>query len=321
MTKRSQWAALRSPIFGAALLVLVLNDHWLKGAGLLPGWLTGKLSDFAGLIVAPILLASLLRARARGARLLCWAAVASVFGAIKLWPPAARALEQVTSSAGLSWRIWVDPSDLLALSVLPLGWWVLRSSAAAPPAPRASWWFERVTAMTAMLACVATSKDWRMVQTSIAIVNTTHQSLELQVFRANEPLDCEVAVADVRAGLAARDFVFESCSTLEPLEPMPLDLDWSGDDADGEPRVPPPDSARVCDAVVLRAAGLEDTVLFWNDVPKVEIDRFDGIPREHAHLLYLEQVGEQLFAERPSVAQVWPASFSLPEAACDVGSP
>jgi hypothetical protein len=55
MTTRSHWAALRSPMFGAALSVLVLNDHWLKGAGLLPGWLTGKLSDFAGLIVAPIL--------------------------------------------------------------------------------------------------------------------------------------------------------------------------------------------------------------------------------------------------------------------------
>ncbi|HYJ08231.1 MAG TPA: hypothetical protein VEX18_04465, partial [Polyangiaceae bacterium] len=316
MTKGSQWAALRSPIFGVALLVLVLNDHWLKGAGLLPGWLTGKLSDFAGLIVAPLLLVSVLRLRARGARLLCWAAVAAVFSAIKLWPSAARALEQLTGAVGLSWRIWVDPSDLLALSVLPLGWWVLRSSAAAAPAPRASWWFERVTAMLAMLACMATSNDSRKVQTSIAVVNTTHQSLELQVFRAKEPLDCEVPVADLRAGIAAGDFAFESCSTLEPLVPMPLDLDWSGDDADGEPRVPPPDSARVCDAVVLRAAGLEDTVLFWNDVPKVDVDRYGGIPRERAHVLYLEQVGEKLFAERPSVAQVWPASFSLPEAAC-----
>lgn len=33
----------------AALLVLVVNDHVLKGSGLLPGVITGKLSDFAGL--------------------------------------------------------------------------------------------------------------------------------------------------------------------------------------------------------------------------------------------------------------------------------
>jgi hypothetical protein len=246
--------------------------------------------------------------------------VAAVFSAIKLWPTSARAVEQLTRSVGLNWRIWVDPSDLLALSVLPLAWWVLRSSTAAPPAPRPGWWFERLTAMTAMLACLATSKDSRKLQTSLAVVNTTHQSVELQVFRAKEALDCEVPAVDLRAMLAAGDFALESCEPLEPLEPMPLDLDWSGDDADGEPRVPPTDAARVCDAVVLRAPGLEDTVLFWNDVPKVEVDRYGGIPRERAHVLYLEQVGEQLFAERPSVAQAWPASFTLPEAACEVGS-
>jgi hypothetical protein len=320
MTERSQWVALRSPLFVLALLVLVLNDHWLKGAGLLPGWLTGKLSDFAGLIVAPILVASALRARACWARLLCWTAVGAVFFAIKLWPAAAHAVEQLTRTAGLSWRIWVDPSDLLALSALPVGWWVLGSPRLASPSPRFSWWFERVTAMTAMLGCLATSSDSSKVQTSIAVVNATHQAFELQVFRPREPLDCELSVVDLRALLAADDFAFESCSTLEPLEPVPLDLDWSGEDADGERRVPPPDSARVCDAVVLRAPGLDDTVLFWNDVPKVEIDRFGGIPREQAHVLYIEQVGQQLFAERPSIAQAWPADFALAEVACDVAS-
>ena len=34
-----------------SLGVLVANDHFLKGSGLLPGWLTGKLSDLAGLVV------------------------------------------------------------------------------------------------------------------------------------------------------------------------------------------------------------------------------------------------------------------------------
>ena len=320
MTKRSQWAPLCSPIFIAALLVLVLNDHWLKGAGLLPGWLTGKLSDFAGLIVAPILVAAVFRARTRSARILCWTAVATVFSAIKLWPVAARALEQLMRALGLSWRVWVDPSDLLALSVLPLAWWVLRSSGAARPSARSSWWLERVTGLTAVLACLATSSESRKMQTSIAVVNTTHDDLKLQVFRPREALDCSVTVADPRAALVASAFIFESCSTLPPLEPMPLDLDWTGKDADGEQRTPPPDSARVCDAVVLRAPGLDDLVLFWNDVPKVAIDRYGGIPREQAHVVYLEQVGERLFAERPSVAQAWPASFSLPEAPCEEGS-
>lgn len=52
-------ALLRWP-FLLALAVLLLNDHLLKGAGLLPGWLTGKLSDVAGLYVAPVVLAALI---------------------------------------------------------------------------------------------------------------------------------------------------------------------------------------------------------------------------------------------------------------------
>ncbi len=39
------------------MLILALNDHWLKAA--CPGWITGKLSDFAGLIFFPPMLAFL----------------------------------------------------------------------------------------------------------------------------------------------------------------------------------------------------------------------------------------------------------------------
>jgi hypothetical protein len=49
--------ALLTPTWLLALVVLALNDHLLKGAGLLPGAVTGKLSDLAGMLVAPVLLA------------------------------------------------------------------------------------------------------------------------------------------------------------------------------------------------------------------------------------------------------------------------
>lgn len=42
---------LLHPVTGAAWLVWVVNDHVLKGLG--PGWLTGKLSDLACLMVVP----------------------------------------------------------------------------------------------------------------------------------------------------------------------------------------------------------------------------------------------------------------------------
>ena len=39
------------PVALAAIAVLVVNDHVLKSA--YPGWLTGKLSDIAGLVFFP----------------------------------------------------------------------------------------------------------------------------------------------------------------------------------------------------------------------------------------------------------------------------
>ena len=60
MTTGVSVRALASPGFALALVVLVLNDHVLKTA--YPGWITGKLSDVAGLVVAPLLLGVLLTA-------------------------------------------------------------------------------------------------------------------------------------------------------------------------------------------------------------------------------------------------------------------
>ena len=47
--------ALLHPLWLGSLALLVLNDHVLKGAGLLPGVLTGKLSDFAGVFADELL--------------------------------------------------------------------------------------------------------------------------------------------------------------------------------------------------------------------------------------------------------------------------
>ncbi len=118
--------ALLHPLWWAALLLLVVNDHLLKGAGVVPGWLTGKLSDLSGLVVAPVLLAALLRARGRFAQATCVGATAFVFVLINTLPTAARVCEQLTAALGFGWRVWCDPSDLLALPALALAGWLLR---------------------------------------------------------------------------------------------------------------------------------------------------------------------------------------------------
>src|SRR5690606_1318058 len=103
----------------------VVNDHALKGAGVLPGALTGKLSDVAGLVVAPWVLAVLLRATTRRAVALAHVLVGVGFSAINLSPTCARAVEALTAYTPVPWRITVDPTDLAALPALALSFFVL----------------------------------------------------------------------------------------------------------------------------------------------------------------------------------------------------
>ena len=97
-------------LLGMALLAL--NDHALKGADIVPAWLTGKLSDFAGLLFFPLLLQAVvevtqkLGGRYRGPdnRLLLGltALTALVFTAIQCFEAAGEAY-----SWALAWLQWL----------------------------------------------------------------------------------------------------------------------------------------------------------------------------------------------------------------------
>jgi hypothetical protein len=111
---------LRHPLWWAALALLLINDNLLKGGGLLPGWLTGKLSDIAFLVVAPVLLACLLPVRVPYRRVLAFAATVGVYVVADLSPAASDAIVGWAARVGLHWRLWPDVTDLLALVVLPV---------------------------------------------------------------------------------------------------------------------------------------------------------------------------------------------------------
>lgn len=152
--------ALLHPAFWVALLTLLANDHVLKHAGLLPPLLTGKLSDFAGLFVAPVLLAALVRARTARAWLGCHAALGAGFALVNLWPLAATAAAHALTAMGVASRIWCDPSDLVALPAL---WASHRVLGAAPEhgVELRSLWREtvyRAGLALGLLGCVATSR-------------------------------------------------------------------------------------------------------------------------------------------------------------------
>jgi hypothetical protein len=114
-----RWADdLVHPLPATAVVVLIVNDHLLKGGPWLPSWLTGKLSDFAGLFFFPLLLVAIAQGlagpRHRGALVAAAAAAtALVFSTLKLVPAL-----QGWLPAGVS--IVPDPTDLLALPMVGL---------------------------------------------------------------------------------------------------------------------------------------------------------------------------------------------------------
>jgi hypothetical protein len=146
-------AELTRPLPLLALGLLVVNDHWLKGSSLAPAWLTGKLSDFAGLFLFPVLVFAVVRpwARVRRARLATAAAVSTaiVFAVVKLVPGV-----NAWVNASVA-NVVLDPTDLMALPMtLAARRWLCR----APGQRARAGTLARAAALFAtVLACAATS--------------------------------------------------------------------------------------------------------------------------------------------------------------------
>lgn len=151
--------ALVGPPTIVAILLFVLNDHVLKGSGIVPAVVTGKLSDLAFLFFAPIVLVYATRARTKLAVARAFAAPAAFFAAINLSPMAselfARALSTILPSSHVC-----DAEDLVALAILPFSWVYLWRSAAKRSPDRETWprtWRHVLVMLVASLGCVATS--------------------------------------------------------------------------------------------------------------------------------------------------------------------
>jgi photosystem II stability/assembly factor-like uncharacterized protein len=164
-------ACLVDPPTLGAIGLLLLNDHILKAA--FPSWLTGKLSDLAGLyffsflvLAALGLLELALPPRSRSpsrAWGIAMALSALWFLGLKATPASnALAVAVLDALLGGSRRVVADPTDLIALAMLPLAWHRWRTVTVRreswPPngnARRMRW--VRLTALAlASLATVAT---------------------------------------------------------------------------------------------------------------------------------------------------------------------
>ncbi|WP_433795749.1 hypothetical protein [Actinoplanes sp. CA-252034] len=131
-------AWLCHPVTVTALALLIINDHLLKSAW--PGWVTGKLSDAAGMVLAPPLLAALTglivpRLPFRRVAVAAIVTVGAGFAFVKLWGYGAQLASEAWSLITPS-LVRADPSDLLACPFLAVAWWAAHRPLGAVPARR-----------------------------------------------------------------------------------------------------------------------------------------------------------------------------------------
>lgn len=109
---RTRFDLLATPLFITSLFVLLLNDFYLKS--LIGNWVTGKLSDFSGLLAFSIVCFSV----APKNPYLLSAAITFTFIFWKL--PVSDDFFSTLNALGVPLGRTVDTTDLIALSVVPL---------------------------------------------------------------------------------------------------------------------------------------------------------------------------------------------------------
>ncbi len=279
---------LRHPLFLGALIVLLVNDHLLKGAGLLPPWLTGKLSDFAGLIVAPTVLGVVLGATRAGLRgqadsagtdgttrhmaAMSVLVVAGVFVATELSQGAADGVASILTAVGLPTRFWADPTDLIALAVLPLTCRVLAPVEHRSPEPLRAWSppLARTVLALAVIACVATSPRPTSWATSAYLLNGTDTPIDVRVRWASLELSCAELGDRSLSSIVSEDVLTSGVTfRVEVGSTIPLD-DWAAlaargavDAGLGRPR-PPADLGEGCVIALVAVDDAPDTLLSWS---------------------------------------------------------
>jgi hypothetical protein len=109
----------------AAICLVALNDHVLKHSPW-AGLVTGKISDFAGLFFFPFLLIDLASLMQRhwqlSTPLFAWSAVFTGLGfvALKCHDASLQFYRMIYAAFGFKVSVVQDPTDLLALIMLPL---------------------------------------------------------------------------------------------------------------------------------------------------------------------------------------------------------
>ena len=154
-----------------------MNDHVLKDA--YHNWFTGKLSDFAGVLILPLFLAYVFNTRSQSV------IVATALFFVYWKSPLSQGLiEGINATGLLHYGRVVDYTDLLALVVLPLSWRILRVPERFAFRLRPAAALARYAVFPlAVLALIATSEDDEFFPTS-GIESCCFNGFTLDTFNA-----------------------------------------------------------------------------------------------------------------------------------------
>jgi hypothetical protein len=157
---------LQHPATWLSIALLLINDHILKG--IYPSWVTGKLSDFAGLFFFPFIVGavfSLLLSRfnipTKRIGQISFGFVGIWFITLKIFPWVNLMTTSLASKlVGYPTRFIMDPTDLVALSAMIPAWMIWRQPNPQRPTRAAYTAF-----LLGSLAVMATSpREWTILK-------------------------------------------------------------------------------------------------------------------------------------------------------------
>jgi hypothetical protein len=254
--------ALLHPLWVGALVVLACNDHWWKFSNLLPAPVTGKLSDFAGMLVAPVLLAALVGVRRRSGLLAAHVAVGVVFTMIQLSRPFADVWSAAMGLVGMPWIITCDPTDLVALPALWIGMRVFPRAMQRSAVASLRRTGEVGAAGIGLFCCVATSSENQPIdpempfldeiEADVYVHNGTDEELVVRIrpLTFEIAVDCEIIAND--PGRLLSEVLFDTAQSWT----VPADANVAVFPAwDGAP----------CHAAIIEADGWPTRLAFWHD--------------------------------------------------------
>jgi len=148
-----RFSLLLSPVFLTSLGILIINDLYLKFA--FPGWVTGKLSDVAGLMACALFFQAFFFSYKK--HVCISLAIAFVF-----WKSiyANAFISYFNSLALVEIHRVIDYSDLIAIGILPLAYFYSNSFSEKKPSRPVPIFFISVVAMTSFVATSQKKHDY-----------------------------------------------------------------------------------------------------------------------------------------------------------------